>query len=116
MQKIAIYRKDEKGMMYCAGRDLTPEEAGKQADEYYRETGRSTFMCIQEESAMSKFYLRENTGAILNEKEYDNVPHHNPQTDNYIALGEFKDKSEAKRYYHQTYLPSVEKSGTEDTQ
>ena len=58
---------------------------------------------------MDKFYVRENTGAILNEKEYDNVPHRNPAIDNYILLGEFVDKSQARRYYYQTYLPEVKK-------
>ena len=60
---------------------------------------------------MAVFYLRDNTGAILNQKEYDNVPHHNPMFDNYRILGEFKDKSEARRYCHQVYLPQKEKEG-----
>lgn len=58
---------------------------------------------------MQKFYVRENTGAILNQEQYDRVPHHNPATDNYILLGEFVDKSQARRYYYQTYLPEVKK-------
>lgn len=51
---------------------------------------------------MDKFYVRENTGAILNQEQYDNVPHHNPATDNYRLLGEFVDKSQARRYYYMT--------------
>lgn len=48
---------------------------------------------------MPIFYLREKTGAILNQKEYDNVPHHNPATDNYRILGEFDNKSQARQHY-----------------
>lgn len=50
---------------------------------------------------MQKFYVRENTGAILDENEYDNVPHHNPANDNYRLLGKFVDKSQARRHYYQ---------------
>ena len=48
---------------------------------------------------MPIFYLREKTSAILNQKEYDNVPHHNPATDNYRILGDFDSKSQARQYY-----------------
>lgn len=58
---------------------------------------------------MDKFYVRENTGAILNQKQYDNVPHHNPATDNYIYLGEFIDKSQARRHYYMTLPKEVKK-------
>lgn len=59
---------------------------------------------------MPIFYLRDNTGAILNQAEYDKVPHHNPNGDNYSILGEFKNKSEAIKYYKQMYLPQKQKA------
>lgn len=52
---------------------------------------------------MDMFYVRENTGRILNQKEYDNVPHHNPATDNYIVLGKFESRTKAKKYYTDVY-------------
>ena len=60
----------------------------------------------RKEEEMQKFYYNENTGAVLNQADYDSVPHHNPMKENYVYLGEFIDKSQARRYLYQTYLRS----------
>ena len=64
------------------------------------------YYAIKKEEEMQRFYYNENTGAVLNQADYDSVPHHNPMKENYVYLGEFIDKSQARRYLYQTYLRS----------
>jgi len=63
---------------------------------------------------MQKFYLRESTNTVLNQSEYDSVPHHDPRNDNYVYLGEFIDKSQARRFLYQSYLPGKERRNTDE--
>ena len=71
---------------------------------------------------MPYFYLKdEELGAVLNQDEYNELRKRNGELYKLHCLGEFVDKSQARRFFHQSYLPNKKKesevgNGESDTE
>lgn len=60
---------------------------------------------------MPYFYLKdEELGTVLNQEEYNELRKRNGELYKLHCLGEFVDKSQARRFFHQSYLPSKKES------
>ena len=68
------------------------------------------YYAIPKEEKMQNFYVNENTGAVVSQKEVDRIPCQEPEKNAHVLLGTFIDKSQARRYLYQTYLPGKEKA------
>ena len=67
------------------------------------------YYAIPKEEKMQNFYVNENTGAVVSQKEFDRIPCQEPEKNAHVLLGTFIDKSQARRYLYQVYLVKKER-------